>query len=64
MFDRIMENSMAIWILVSATYPIFLFGMIFKAFRHYRRLRALPGRAPMLPVPEPRTQSGDWVPTR
>jgi hypothetical protein len=39
MFDRIMENSTALWLLISAAYPIFLVSMVVRAVRHYRRTR-------------------------
>ena len=64
MLDRIMENSMAIWILVSATYPIFLFGMIFKAVRRYRLLRADLPYVPASLVAVSRAQREDWIPSR
>ena len=64
MFDRIMENSMAIWILVSATYPIFLFGMVFKAVRHYQRLHAAPAYVPSALVAQSRFEREDWIPSR
>lgn len=46
MFDRIMENSMALWLPVSAAYFIFAAGMIVKAIRHFRRARAMSGHGP------------------
>ena len=61
MFDRIMESSMAIWLLVSATYPIFLFGMLFKAFRRYQLLRAQPAYVPSALVEASRAPRQDWV---
>lgn len=42
MFDRIMENSMAIWLPLSAAYLVFLAGMIVKAIRHFRGPRRIP----------------------
>jgi hypothetical protein len=47
MFDRIMENSMALWLPVSAAYLIFMARMIVMAFRHFRRARhpGVSGRA-------------------
>lgn len=73
MFDRIMENSMAMWMLVSALFPIFFFGTIIKAVLHFRRMRALKRikglgedmetfTAPE--TREDRVQSEDWVPSR
>ena len=74
MFDRIMENSMAMWMLVSALFPIFLFGTIIKAVLHFRRLRVLKrlGDRPgdirgLFPAPvtrHDRVESEDWVPSR
>ena len=70
MFDRIMENSMAMWMLVSALFPIFLVGTIIKAVLHFRRMRALkrprdPGE--LFPAPisrHDRVESEDWIPSR
>lgn len=64
MFDRIMENSMAIWMLVSAVFPIFFFGTLIKAFLHYRRLRRLPEYVPGVPAPRARARTDDWVASR
>lgn len=79
MFDRIMENSMALWLPVSAAYLIFMAGMIVKAFRHFRRARGVPayGRGPdrhfLSPVGSygrgsagsaAESRSRDWSPTR
>ncbi len=64
MFDRIMENSMAIWILASATYPIFLFGMIYKAIRRYRQLHAEPAYVPAALTSVSRARREDWIPSR
>jgi hypothetical protein len=70
MFDRIMENSMAVWLLISAAYPVFLLAMLIKAFRHFRRMRAQASYAPYPPYPNyppefvspPRRD--DWTPAR
>jgi hypothetical protein len=66
MFDRIMEHSMAIWLLVSLTYPIFFFGTILKALWHWRRLRDRSAYAPAAPsgIQRETVQSEDWVATR
>jgi hypothetical protein len=64
MFDRIMENSMAIWLLVSAAYPVFLIGMLVKAVRHYRRLRSPSAHAPLPRERRPQEQPDDWIPAR
>lgn len=70
MFDRIMENSMALWMLVSALFPIFVFGTLIKAFLHYRRMRALERMVipdeilPAQPLRHERVDSEDWVPSR
>jgi hypothetical protein len=45
-FDRIMENTMAIWLPVSAAYLVFMAGMIVKAIRHFRRQRNVPAYTP------------------
>ncbi|MDB5106585.1 MAG: hypothetical protein JWP91_4274 [Fibrobacteres bacterium] len=63
MFDRIMENSMAIWMLVSAVFPIFFFGTIIKAVLHFRRRRGLLEYLPRIPVPQARFEQDDWVPS-
>lgn len=70
MFDRIMENSMAIWMLVSALFPIFFFGTIIKAIVHFRRIKA-PKEArqrresvPRRMLRENRVAADDWVPSR
>lgn len=64
MFDRIMENSMAVWLVISAAYPVFILAMLIKAFRHFRRSRA-PIGSPAYPseiaVPSRRE---DWTPAR
>lgn len=74
MFDRIMENSMALWMLVSALFPIFFFGTLIKAVLHYRRMRALSRLGDQVelfsaPIVRPvthhdRVDSEDWVPSR
>ena len=64
MFDQIMEHSMSIWLLVSAAYPIFFFGMIVKALRHWRRLRAKEAYAPAIATLREGVRSEDWVATR
>jgi hypothetical protein len=67
MFDRIMENSMAVWLLVSAAYPVFILAMLIKAFRHFRRTRAPAAYPPYPSYPaEFATPSrrDDWTPTR
>ncbi len=73
MFDRIMENSMPIWLIVSAVFPIFLIGMIVKAILHLRRMRALSetiARERILVIPEREVwsdkvwaETNDWVPS-
>ncbi len=64
MFDRIMEHTMAMWMLVSAVFPIFFFGTIIKAFLHFRRTRAVLEYAPRIPVPAERLETEDWIPSR
>ena len=64
MFDRIMENSMAIWLLISAAYPVFLVVMLIKAFRHFRRLRAPVDYAAYAPEPVHASRRDDWTPAR
>jgi hypothetical protein len=78
MFDRIMENSMALWLPVSAAYLVFLAAMIVKAFRHFRRARARAyGAGPERAFASPRAGYGretagraaesrnrDWSPAR
>lgn len=67
---------MALWLLISAAYPLFIIAMVIKAIRHYRRQRSFPtlwvgpkptpaAYAPSLPErrrsePPP----GDWTPAR
>ncbi|GEM_PF-3589161 len=64
LFDRIMQNSMAIWMLVSGLFPIFLFGMLIKAVLHLRRIRQLVKRFPEVPaVPSSWVPAEDWVPS-
>jgi hypothetical protein len=66
MFDRIMENSMAIWMLVSLAFPIFLIGTLVKAVRHFRKPRWEPETEPF-PAPvaaRSRIEIDDWVPSR
>jgi hypothetical protein len=70
MFDRIMENSMALWMLLSALFPIFFFGTIIKAILHFRRTRSLtryrdylPGLT-SVPAREDRVDAEDWIPSR
>jgi len=64
MFDRIMENSMALWLLVSAAYPVFLLAMLIKAFRHFRRQRAPASYAPYPMETIPASRRDDWTPAR
>jgi hypothetical protein len=64
MFDRIMENSMALWLLISAAYPFFLGATLFKAFRHFRRRRAAFAYAPPVPDRVPSARADDWIPAR
>jgi hypothetical protein len=64
MFDRIMENSMALWLLISAAYPVFLLAMLIKAFRHFRRLRAPIRYAPYPAEMAAPSQRDDWTPAR
>jgi hypothetical protein len=67
MFDRIMENSMALWMLLSALFPIFFFGTIIKAILHFRRTRTLARYReylPNLPNREERVDAEDWIPSR
>jgi hypothetical protein len=64
MFDRLMENSMALWMLISGLFPVFLFGMIIKAYLHYRRTRLLLDKMPKVPVvTHAWVKSEDWVPS-
>ena len=64
MLDRIMENSMAIWMLVSGLFPVFLFGMLIKAFLHHRRVRRMLESIPESPrVPLAWSPADDWVPS-
>ncbi|HKP95316.1 MAG TPA: hypothetical protein VJ385_06120 [Fibrobacteria bacterium] len=63
MFDRIMENSMAIWLLVSALFPVFCFGTILKAILHFRRAHALSEYLSKPAVPRPRFEPDDWIPS-
>lgn len=64
MFDRIMENSMALWLLVSAAYPVFILAMLIKAFRHFRRARAPTGYAPYPAEIVTSIRRDDWTPAR
>jgi hypothetical protein len=76
MFDRIMENSMALWMLVSALFPIFFFGTLIKAALHFRRMRELNRLEERLVVRLEnrlerrlenrleRLESEDWIPSR
>jgi hypothetical protein len=76
MFDRIMENSMAIWVLISAAFPVFAIGTLIKALLHYRRLRAANEPYSATPVAFPRfpeaavsrtvraSAEDDWIPSR
>ncbi|MDB5047458.1 MAG: hypothetical protein JWO30_529 [Fibrobacteres bacterium] len=63
MFDRIMENSMALWMLVSALFPVFCLGTLIKAVLHFRRTRELLEYVPGPPVSQPRFKPDDWVPS-
>jgi hypothetical protein len=66
MFDQIMENSMAIWMLLSALFPIFLIVMIARAVLHLRRLRAMVDNMPEPPIATHswvEIESEDWVPS-
>jgi len=40
---------MALWLLVSAAYPVFLCVMLVKAVRHFRRARGPSAYGPSLP---------------
>ncbi|MEO6097159.1 MAG: hypothetical protein ABIW76_16375 [Fibrobacteria bacterium] len=73
MFDRIMENSMALWMLLSALFPVVFFGTIIKAILHYRRTRSLARyREYLSSIPrlasfrtnEDRVETEDWIPSR
>jgi hypothetical protein len=66
MFDRIMENSMAVWLLISAAYSVFLVVTLVKALRHFRRLRAREAYLPYPPerLPVPSLGRDDWTPAR
>ena len=70
MFDRIMENSMALWMLLSALFPIFFFGTIIKAIVHFRRMKAhreIKQQLEFIPrhmLRENRVAADDWVPGR
>ena len=64
MFDRMMQHSLPMWLLVSALFPIFFFGTLIKAFLHFRRLRALPGYVPHIPVLREPAEAEDWIPSR
>lgn len=61
---------MAMWMLVSALFPIFFFGTIIKAIVHFRRMKALkeikrqPGFVPRHMLRENRVKADDWVPSR
>lgn len=67
MFNRIMENSMAIWMLVSIAFPVFCFGTIIKAILHFRKSRI---RAEYVSLPAMARSAvdavagDDWVPSR
>ena len=63
MLDRIMQNSMAIWMLVSGLFPIFLLGMVIKAYLHLRRLRVLVKSIPQTPIVPAWIPTEDWVPS-
>jgi len=60
---------MAVWLLVSAAYPVFVLAMLIKAFRHFRRRRAqvpyrfLSSQADLSPERKP-PATDDWVPAR
>jgi hypothetical protein len=76
MFDRIMENSMAIWMLISAAFPVFAIGTLIKAFLRFRRLRTASGHYPAATMsrvsfsdapasrPVHAVAGDDWVPSR
>lgn len=56
---------MAIWMLISGLFPIFLFGMLIKAFLHLRRIRELVRNLPessKVPV-HAWVPAEDWVPS-
>lgn len=64
MFDRMMEHSISIWLLVSAAYLVFFVGMIYKAIRRWRGSRAPSAHAQARTLPREGVQSEDWVATR
>jgi hypothetical protein len=80
MFDRIMENTMALWLSVSAAYLFFMAGIIVKSIRHFRRSRGVlayptgprrasasaPGRAyaTATELSGAEPRDGDWSPAR
>lgn len=64
MFDRIMENSLPIWMLVSLAFPIFLVGTLIKAVRHFRKPRWEAESIPAPAVVRRRIETEDWVPSR
>jgi hypothetical protein len=64
MFDRIMESSMAIWMLVSLAFPIFFFGTLVKAWLHFRKSRWEPEPIPAPALTGSRIEADDWVPSR
>ncbi len=64
MFDHFMHDTMPIWILISGLFPVFLIGMVVRAFLHLRRLRRLVENLPMPSAPlHVRTREEDWVPS-
>lgn len=64
MFDRIMENSMPLWMLASALFPIFFFATLIKAILQYRRTREALQTLPLAALPRARMENRDWVPSR
>jgi hypothetical protein len=71
MFNTLMRNTMPVWMLLSALYPIFVGAFVFKALTQMRRLRALrrEAAAPRHKAEGVRlrseawTEAKDWVPS-
>ncbi len=62
--DRMMENSMGMWMLVSGIFPIFLIGTLIKAYLHRKRIQMLIGQIPEVKIESPaRAPENDWVPS-
>lgn len=63
MFNTIMRNTMPVWMLLSALYPIFVGLFIYRALAQMRRLRALRREAAAPLRSDAWTEAKDWVPT-